>query len=115
MDVEVRDGEGRRVVRVGAARIDAVDATAFREAARRAFLGGPSIGVLDLGGVDFVDSSGLGAIVGLKRLLAPGVELQLADLQPKVAKVFALTRMDLIFAIHDRVPGEQATEDRDAA
>ena len=115
MDVEVRDGEGRRVVRVGAARIDAVDATAFREAARRAFLGGPSIGVLDLGGVDFVDSSGLGAIIGLRKLLAPRTEVELAALSPRVAKVFALTRMDLVFTIHDRAPNAPTMEDRDAA
>ena len=115
MDVSVRDMNGRRIVRVEAERIDAAAATEFREAARHAFLGGPPTGVLDLGGVDFVDSSGLGAIVGLKRLLAPGVELQLADLRPKVAKVFALTRMDLVFTIHDRAPNAPTMEDRDAA
>ena len=104
MDVSVRDTEGQRIVRIEMERIDAAAAAEFREAARRALQDGPARAVLDLGGVDFVDSSGLGAIVGLKKLLAPRVDVELAALRPKVAKVFALTRMDLVFTIHDRVP-----------
>lgn len=101
MDVSFHDADGRRIVHVGEERIDAAIATEFREAARHAILGGPPVAILDLGGVDFVDSSGLGAIVGLKRLVAPRIEVQLAALRPKVARVFALTRMDLIFTIHE--------------
>ena len=104
MDVTFRDTDGRRIVRVAARRIDAAAATAFREAARHAMLGGPPVAILDLGEVEFVDSSGLGAIVGLKKLLHPQIEVQVADLRPRVASVFALTRMDLVFTIHGAVP-----------
>ena len=115
MRVRFSDLEGRRIVRVGEKRIDAAAATEFREAARHLMLDGPAVAVLDLGGVDFVDSSGLGAIVGLKRLLAPRIEVQLAGLRPKVAKVFALTRMDLIFTIHDDVADALAEREADDA
>ena len=48
-----------------------------------------------------VDSSGLGAVVASMKQLRPGQTLELAALQPIVAKVFRLTRMDTIFTIHD--------------
>ena len=100
MKLTVQDHQGCRVVRVREARIDAAMATQFREAARHAFLDGPPVAILDLEGVGFMDSSGLGAVIGLHRLLAPGIVVHLAALQPRVAKVFALTRMDLLFSIH---------------
>ena len=100
MDISVRDMEGRRVAHVHQERIDAAVATEFREAARHALLGGPPVAILDLGEVEFMDSSGLGAVIGLRKLLAPGIAVELAALRPRVARVFALTRMDLLFAIH---------------
>jgi anti-sigma B factor antagonist len=50
--------------------------------------------------VHFLDSSGLGAVVGVMKLLAPERRLELAGLTPTVAKVFRLTRMDSVFTIH---------------
>jgi anti-sigma B factor antagonist len=56
--------------------------------------------VLDLAQVKFLDSSGLGAIVAVKKLLGPDRVLELSGLTPTVEKVFRLTRMDTIFTIH---------------
>ena len=60
--------------------------------------------LLDFSAVDFIDSSGLGAVVGCYKHLGPRGRLELACLRPAVAKVFALTRMDRVFRIHDEVP-----------
>ena len=81
-------------------RIDAVIAIQFKDGMRDACKDGPARVVLDLEQVDFIDSSGLGAIVATMKLLAPDQKLELATLSENVDKVFRLTRMDSIFAIH---------------
>ncbi|MCI5111338.1 MAG: STAS domain-containing protein [Marivita sp.] len=89
------------LIRVNASRIDAPNALQFKEEMRT--LTGRQDGrfILDLQKVDFIDSSGLGAVVAAMKQLRPGQSLELAALQPIVDKVFRLTRMDSIFAIHD--------------
>jgi anti-sigma B factor antagonist len=81
-------------------RIDAASAIQFKEKMRDVTRNGPARVVLDLARVQFLDSSGLGAIVAVKKLLGPDRMLELASLTPTVEKVFRLTRMDSIFTIH---------------
>ena len=88
------------IVTVNAARIDASAAIQFKDAMRQATAQGNDHIVLDLGQVDFVDSSGLGAIVAAMKQLGPEKRLDLAALTPDVDKVFRLTRMDTVFKIH---------------
>ncbi len=88
------------VVTVNAPRIDASVAIQFKDAMREAAATGDHI-LLDLGQVNFVDSSGLGAIVAALKRLEPGKTMELAALTPDVDKVFRLTRMDTIFTIHE--------------
>ena len=95
------------VVTADASRIDAAVAIQFKDAMRAVTEGGPSRIILDLGEVDFVDSSGLGAIVAAMKLLGARRKLDLAALRPDVDKVFRLTRMDRVFDIYQTV--EQAT------
>jgi len=58
--------------------------------------------VLDMGQVTFIDSSGLGVLVGLNRqLIRNGGELRLAALTRAVATVFELTRLHRFFEIYD--------------
>lgn len=60
--------------------------------------------VMDLGGVGFMDSSGLGVLLGLlKRVSERGGDLKLARPQPKVVLVLNITRANKIFAIFDGV------------
>lgn len=92
------------VVRVDENRIDAAVAIEFKEAVRRAAQGDEGPVILDLSKVDFLDSSGLGAVVAVMKLLAPERALELAGLTPAVARVFRLTRMDSVFTIHPGAP-----------
>lgn len=89
------------VITVLESRIDAAGAIAFKDRMRELVDGGPDRVVLDLSDVDFVDSSGLGAIVAAMKLLAPDHRLELAALSATVQKVFRLTRMDSVFIIHE--------------
>ncbi len=88
------------VITVEDNRIDAASAIRFKDEMRAVTENGPAHAVLDLSGVGFVDSSGLGAIVASMKQMGDGRRLDLAGLTPNVAKVFRLTRMDSIFVIH---------------
>lgn len=61
--------------------------------------GAPRI-VLALAGMDYIDSSGLGALVKvLKKSRLAGGDTKLTGLRPELRKVFELTRLDKIFDI----------------
>jgi anti-sigma B factor antagonist len=56
--------------------------------------------VFDCATLDFIDSSGLGALVGcLRKTLEKDGELKLAGLTAKVAMVFELTQAERLFSI----------------
>lgn len=100
MDLHSDFSNGILIVTVPDSRIDAAVALQFKEAMRQATRNNAERVVLDLQNVDFVDSSGLGAIVGAMKQLPATKVLTLAGLTPTVAKVFQLTRMDTIFDIY---------------
>lgn len=58
--------------------------------------------VVDLEGVEFLDSTGLGVLVsGLKRFRTKGGDLLLVCTQPRVLKVFEITGLTKVFSIHE--------------
>lgn len=96
--------DGLLVVTVEEPRIDALGAIQFKERMREVTHGATGCVMLDLSQVNFLDSSGLGAVVAVMKFLAPDRCLELAGLTPTVAKVFHLTRMDTVFTIHTELP-----------
>jgi len=107
------------IVRVHAERLDAAAAIRFKDLFGELTGGGPGAGagtvLLDLTEVEFLDSSGLGAIVGARKLLGTGRGLELGGLQPAVRKVIGLTHMDRIFAVHDDAAAFLAAQGRPEA
>ncbi len=60
--------------------------------------------VVDLGGVEFLDSAGLGTLIALlKRVSERGGDLKIARLQKKARMVFEITRAYKVFDILDTV------------
>ncbi len=92
------------IVRAMDNRIDAAVAIQFKDKMRELLENGAVRVLLDLSRVGFLDSSGLGAVVAVRKLLGPDRVLELAGLTPSVEKVFRLTRMDSIFTIHPALP-----------
>ncbi|WP_319545414.1 STAS domain-containing protein [Ruegeria conchae] len=88
-----------QVISVHCDRIDAAMAIQFKEAMRAETQTGAKRIVLDLSSVEFIDSSGLGAIVASMKQLGDGQRLDLAGPRPIVEKVFRLTRMDTVFRL----------------
>ena len=92
------------IIRVQGDRIDAAGAVPFKDQILQLAEGGMGRVVLDLCRVDFLDSSGLGALVAIRRMLG-GRALDLMSPTPPVMRVLRLTRMDMVFSIH---PGTES-------
>lgn len=60
--------------------------------------------VIDLNGVDFLDSTGLGVLVGgLKRLRSHDGDLVLVCTQQRILRVFEITGLTKVFLIRDSI------------
>ena len=108
MNLESNDDGDYQVVTVHEERIDAAVAIRFKDKMRELTASGTPHVVLDLNEVEFVDSSGLGAIVAAMKQLGGTRRLDLAGLTPTVDRVFRLTRMESVFTIHDSLAEAQA-------
>ncbi len=104
MQLTAHESAGLLLVEVMEDRIDAAGAIQFKDSMRELATRGSGRVMLDMSRVAFLDSSGLGAVVAVMKLLGPDRKLELAGLTPTVEKVFRLTRMDSVFTIHASVP-----------
>lgn len=104
MDITCEHHGGTLVARVDEDRIDAACAIQFKDRMREVVTDPAKRVILDLSRVLFLDSSGLGAVVAVMKLVGPDRSLELAGLTPTVEKVFRLTRMDRVFTIHTNLP-----------
>ena len=100
MDMAAEESGNYQIIRVNAERIDAASAIQFKDRMRDLTDGASGPVVLDMTQVDFIDSSGLGAIVAAMKMLGADRKMELAGLTEKVMKVFRLTRMDSVFTLH---------------
>lgn len=80
-------------------RLDAAVAPAFRQAVLQLVEGGDTRLVLDLAGVEFLDSSGLGSMVSVLKALGSRGALAVCGVHGAVLSLFQLTRMDKVFVI----------------
>ena len=80
-------------------RLVADKAQPFKDAVGRYCTNGPISLVLDLAKVEFIDSTGLGAILSVLKRMPKGSELMVCRLNEAVTNMFMLTRMDRVFTI----------------
>lgn len=64
---------------------------------------------IDLTKVDFVDSSGLGALVSLLKAVRPAGDLVLFGLRPGVKEILRLTHLDAVFPVETTEEAALAT------
>jgi len=78
--------------------VDADSASELRRTLDDLLVQGEQQFVIDLSAVEFMDSSGLAALVQLfKRVRIGRGDVRLCGLQPKVRRVFELIRLDRVF------------------
>lgn len=104
MNLTLDDQPDRNVVRIDEPRLDAALALPFKDRMREIVARAPVLLVVDMAQVQFMDSSGLGALIAIHKALPRGTRMELIGVHPTVMRVFRLTRMDTVFTI--RVPDE---------
>jgi anti-sigma B factor antagonist len=81
--------------------LDVASAPALRERLVELVTQGYHHLVLDLEGLDFLDSTGLGAIISaLKRARTNGGDLRLVCTQSRIRRLFEITALDKAFPLH---------------
>jgi anti-sigma B factor antagonist len=105
MDFNVELSDGDRAVIRTSGRLNMVAAPRLRDlVAQIVRQDGRSHVVVDLADTDFMDSSGLGALIsGLKTARAAGGDLRIARAQTQVLAVLQLTNLDQILHPHNTV------------
>lgn len=98
LDVTERDGWA--VLAVGG-EVDVATAPRLRERLIELVNSGKHRIVVDLSDVDFLDSTGLGVLVGaLKRVRSHDGDLALVCTESRILKVFEITGLTKVFAMH---------------
>ena len=115
LSVSTREQDGRMIVEVGG-EIDVYTAPKLRDTITELVAAGNYDIVIDMERVEFLDSTGLGVLVGgLKRVRTQEGTLRLVCSQERVLKVFRITGLTKVFSIHDTVEEALAEQPSDAA
>lgn len=94
--------------------IDVYTAPRLRERLTQVVAAGHRRIIVDLGRVEFLDSTGLGVLVGVHRRLKGHGTLSLVCPHERLLKIFRITGLDTVFDIHSSVEGATAVTRTDA-
>lgn len=99
MELQIESAGTFDVINV-AGRLDLVGANTLKDEIRRRLQDRRTLMILNLHQVDFINSSGLGALVSvLKDVRLANGRLVLCDLVPYVQEIFAITQLANVFEI----------------
>jgi len=101
MDVDEKVVSGLLTVTPAGPRLDAAYANTCRGRMVDRINAGHHYIIIDLSSVEFMDSSGLNALLSILNALSGEGELVLCGLQKPVASIFRLTKLDRVFSIYD--------------
>ena len=98
LEVQTRQTEGGVTVVAPTGRLDVAGAPMLKDAMNDLAQNGPPRVVIDMEGVSFVDSTGLGSVIAaLKQIRNRQGELRLAAPNQQVRVVLELTTLDRVF------------------
>ena len=101
LSLETRHEGGQTIIEVGG-EIDVYTAPKLRDKITELVGNGEYNLVIDMEKVDFLDSTGLGVLVGgLKKVRAHDGSLQLVCNQERLLKIFRITGLAKVFVIHE--------------
>lgn len=101
LSLDARQSDGRTIVSVGG-EIDVYTAPKLRDVISELVAEGNYRLIIDLEKVDFLDSTGLGVLVGgLKKARVHDGSVELICSQERLLKIFRITGLAKVFTIHD--------------
>lgn len=101
LSVETRHEGGHTIIEVGG-EIDVYTAPKLRDKITELVSSGEYDLVIDMERVDFLDSTGLGVLVGgLKKVRANDGSMRLICNQERLLKIFRITGLAKVFVIHE--------------
>jgi anti-sigma B factor antagonist len=93
-------------------RLTAVNATGFKDEAVKLIEAGHARLIVDMSAITFIDSSGLGALVGVLKRLGNRGEIVVCGMSGALKQMFSITRMDRVFASYpDRAAAVAALQE----
>lgn len=105
MKLSITRKDGVLIITPKVKRIDASIASDFKAKLIDFLDNGDKVIVINLSQVDFIDSSGLGAMVLILRRIGTDGKVKLCKLNESVRSIFELTRLDEVFEIHKSEEG----------
>jgi anti-sigma B factor antagonist len=103
LGLDVQDRDGFAVLAVSG-EVDVATVPRLREQLHGLVAQGSNKIIVNLDAVDFLDSTGLGVLVGaLKRVRSNDGDLYLVCTQPRIRKVFEVTGLTKVFQLFDTV------------
>ena len=103
LHTQVKDVGGMKVVELEG-EIDLSTAAVFKETVYEVIESGHTDLVIDLSGLEFMDSTGLGVLVAaLKKTTTEGGSIRLICDKRNILKVFTITGLDKVFSIYDNL------------
>jgi anti-sigma B factor antagonist len=104
LEVQTRHADGGATIVAPTGRLDVAGAPTLKDAITEALKNGEPRVVLDLEGVSFVDSTGLGSVIAaLKQIRSSQGDLRLAAPNQQVRVVLELTTLDRVFPYYSTV------------
>lgn len=104
MKLKTRMQDGVLILEVKGKVMGGPDATVFQDTIKSEISSGHKRFIFDLGGVDWMNSSGLGILIGgFTTIKNAGGELKLANVTKKIKSLFMITKLVTIFDSHETV------------
>lgn len=94
MSIHVQDQHQTTVIEIRGKFLGSVDGAEFKEKLDESKQAGKTNVVVDLGRTDFMDSSGIGALIsGLTSMRKAGGDVRLANMEKRIRNLFLITRL----------------------
>ena len=101
LEIEIKAEDGRYVV-IPRGEVDLVTQAQLKEAINELVVGGNVDIIVDLDETTFLDSTGLGALIGARRKTHAFMgSFAIVCTQERLLKLFRITSLDKVFAIRD--------------
>jgi anti-sigma B factor antagonist len=105
LKINARTADGVTVLQCNGRIVFGEESTALRDKVKETLAAGNKKIVLNLGGVSYIDSGGLGVLVSLfTSAKAAGGDIKLANLTQRVGDLLQITKLLTVFEVHE---GEQ--------